>query len=365
MENQKARVYGSRLTSYIRPKVTLLSYPIDAVGTVVSMWIGSRHNEVIDPYILQDLYENDYGSVPSEYIDQVNKLKEMYPEDKDSSAKQIIEKLFNEVDRANLPPLDSIYFTFQIDDASVAFREQLVRSRLPQNFWTQTSRTADLTRMDVTMMESVSSAGPEAVDTYRSAVNKIRRTYDKLTDLGVPSEDIRLAPSSMTHRVYWMVPYRTLKSSLSKRLSWIAQSSLWVPIIQGIMTSIREIPSLEVFAKSLVGVPSDIVIRNGEIVSHRYDIENADRYYGRDPLPVDPLWLAYRATHNNEMLSYPELNDPYQYLVMKSAYSQLWSDEVLDILGWDRYDVMKLGNYDPVIPTEVIDKFRNEYGVDQ
>ena len=360
---EKARVYGQSLTDYIRPKVKLISYPLNAVGTVVSMWIGSRHNEVIPPDDLQNLYEWDFGPMPSEYTDQVKKLKEMYPEDKDLPAKDIIEKLFKEVDRANLPPLDAVYFTFEIDNASIAFREQLVRSRLPQNFWTQTSRTADLTKMDANMMESISAAGPRAEEIYRNAVNDIRYTYTTLIDMGVPSEDIRLMPSSMVHRIYWMVPYRTLKSSLSKRLSWIAQSSLWAPIIQGIMTSLRSIPSLEVFAKSLVGVPSDVVIRNGEIVSHRYDIENEDRYYGRDPLPVDPLWLAYRATKNNELLSYPDLKDPYQYLMMKYSYSQLWSDEVLDILGWDRNNVLKLGNYDPFIHAEVINKFKKDYEV--
>lgn len=360
----KARVYGQSLTDHIRPKVTLMSYPLNAVGTVVSMWIGSRHNETIDPKALQDVYEASISTDPSEY-DQavVDKLKDMYSEYEDLPAKEIIESLFNEVVRANLPPLDSVYFTFQIDDASVAFREQLVRSRLPQNFWTQTSRTADLITMDVTMMDSVSAAGPEAEEIYRNTVSDIRNTYRVLTGMGVPSEDIRLMPSSMTHRIYWMVEYRTLKSSLRKRLSWIAQSSLWNPVVQGIMTSIRSVPSLKIFAESMKGVPSDVVIRDGEIVAHRYDIENEDRYYGRDTLPVDPLWIVYRVTQKNEVLSYPELKDPYQYLVMKYTYSQLWDDEVLDILGWDRDNVLKLGNYDPFIPSDAIDKFRHNYGM--
>ena len=360
----KARVYGSKLTDHIRPKVTLMSYPLNAVGTVVSMWIGSRFNETVDPSDLQKLYECRNPRLLSDRVSTVGyKLKGMYPEYGDLSYRDTVIRLFEKVDRANLPPLDSVYFTFQIDDATVAFREQLVRSRLPQNFWTQTSRTADLTKMDVNMMGSVSEAGPEAEYLYKQTVDTIRDLYENLVKLGVPSEDIRLTPSSMTHRIYWMVPYRTLKSSLSKRLSWIAQSSLWAPIIHGIMTRIRSIPSLEVFAKSLIGVPSDVVIRNGEIVSHRYDIENEDRYYGRDPLPVDPLWLAYRVTQNNEDLTYPEPKSPYQYLMMKYSYSQLWSDEILDILGWDRNDPSVSGKYDPIIPEEVISKFKSDYRI--
>lgn len=356
---EKARVHGQSRTEYIRPKVTLVSYPVDAVGTVASMWIGSRYNKTFSAHDLQCIYNET--NLVNEAVVEV--LQEMYPEYSDLSGRDMITNIVHMVDNANLPPLDAIYFTFQIDDASVAFREQLVRSRLPQNFWTQTSRTADLTEMDVNMMESVSAAGSRAEEIYRNAVNDIRYTYQTLTDMGVPSEDIRLMPSNMVHRIYWMVPYRTLKSSLGKRLSWIAQSSLWTPVIHGIMTSIRSIPSLEVFAESLVGVPSDVVIRGREIVSHRYDIENEDRYYGRDPLPVDPLWLAYRITQHNEDLSYPEPNDPYQYLVMKYSYSQLWNDETLDILGWNRDDVLKQGNYDPFIPSDIIDRFKTDYGI--
>ena len=358
-----ARVHGESRTEYIKPEVTLLSYPLNAVGTVVSMWVGSRFNETIDPSDLQKLYECLNPRLLPDRVATVGyKLRGMYPEYSDISHHDMVSRLFEMVDNANLPPLDSIYFTFQIDDATVSFREQLVRSRLPQNFWTQTSRTADLTMMDVSMMESVSAAGPDAEDIYRSAVNKIRRSYEELIDMGVPSEDIRLMPSNMTHRIYWMVPYRTLKSVLSKRMSWIAQSGLWAPIIHDILVSIRSIPGLRVFSESL-GVPSDVLIKDGQVISHRYDIENEDRYYGRDPLPVDPLWLAYRVTHNNEALSYPEPKNPYQYLVMKYNFSHMWNDDVLDILGWDRNDVLKLGPYDPFIPTEVIDKFKKDYGM--
>ena len=357
-----ARVYGSSKTEYIEPKVSLLSYSTDPVGTVASMWIGSRHNKSLYAHDLQYIYDVcDTVNPENEMMDQlvISKLREMYPEYAELPGREIVARIVKMVDDANLPPLDAINFTFQIDDATVAFREQLVRSRLPQNFWTQTSRTADLTQMDVNMMESVSAAGPEAEDIYKSAVSKIRRTYEELIDLGVPSEDIRLMPSNMTHRIYWMVSYRTLKSSLSKRLSWIAQSGLWSPIILGIMKELRKVKQLEPFTNSL-STPSDIVIRNGEIISHRYDIENEDRYYGRDPLPVDPLWLAYRNTHG-DILSYPELRDPYQYLVMKRTYSQLWSDEILDILDWHRDDVLHLGNYDPFISSDIIHKYEIKY----
>ena len=340
------RVYGSSKTEYIRPTVRLMSYTNNPVGTVASMWIGSRHNETLYEYDLQYVYDMCDTMTPENVtMDRlvIDKLRNMYPEYSELTGREIVTRIVNMVDDANLPPLDAVNFTFQIDNATVAFREQLVRSRLPQNFWTQTSRTADLSVMDVCMLPSVSAAGPEAEDIFRSAVNKIRKTYEELEELGVPSEDIRLMPSSMTHRIYWMVPYRTLKSVIQKRLSWIAQAGLWAPIIEDILSELRLHKEIDVFTNSL-STPSDVVIRDGKIVSHRYDIENEDRFYGRDPLPVDPLWIAYRNSLG-ENLKYPDTNLE-RYNDLKKTYCKLWSDEILDILGWDR-EGEKVGKFDP------------------
>lgn len=330
-----ARIKGKSETREFVPKVKLVSATTDPIGTIVAMWIGSRYEDSLDAHKIEELY-NGTG------FDQetVNKLLEDYPElSKDGTDyKSVINNVASMVLKSGLPPLDSLIFNFEISDANVAFREQLVRGRQPQNFWMQTSRTADLTSMDVNMSSNIGYYGGEkAEEIYKDAVDNIRKTYETLVSLGVPTEDIRLIPQGMIHRIYWMVPYRTLKGALTKRLSWIAQASLWSSIIEGIQECIHEYSEL---LYDDLGTPADVKIKNGKIVDHTYDNENLDRYVGNDYQPCDPLWLAYRG------YKLPEDTNMEMYNRMKQYYIKLWSSEILDILGWDRSDPSKPGYFD-------------------
>lgn len=338
-----ARIKGNSITDNITPQVKLISMSENPVGSIVAMWIGSRYEKSVNPVIVQYLYDNI--PVQGDVIDFTKKyLCECYPEfsgDSKSDYHNVIEEVAKLVVKSNLPPLDAINFTFEINNASIAFREQIVRGRQPQNFWTQTSRTADLTSMDVNRLPSIDAYGEEAVKIYNDAVESIRKAYKYLSDLGVPSEDIRLIPQGMTHRIYWMVPFRTLVTALKKRTSWIAQSSLWTPIIEGIQNEINEKCS---FFSDIIGVPSDVSISEGKVVNHTYDNENYDRYYQHDPQPCDPLWLAY---HNFTM---PAHTDIKFYDRLKQSYIKIWNTDICNILGWDKNNPSKLGPYDrPVI----------------
>ena len=341
------RIKGNSRTREFIPEVSLVNRSTNPVGTLVSMWIGSRFNETISAAIIEELYSDRRDDkIHSEYMRSVypyeaRLLCEYYPEYSGNHGidyVNVIENVANMVIKSNLPPLDSINFTFMIDNANVAWREQLVRGRSPQNFWMQTSRTADLSCVNVNRLGSIKEyGGDKAVEIYDDAVQSIRNAYKMLMDLGVPAEDIRLIPQGMTHRVYWMVPYRTLVTTLSKRSGWIAQSTLWSPIVSGIMKLVRQVSPL---LSNFIGVPSEVKIADGKVVSHTYDNENEDRYYGRDPQPVDPLWLAYKG------LKLPSHTDMNMYRKMKSMYINIWNDEVCGILGWDKKDPDKDGYYD-------------------
>lgn len=334
-----ARIKGQSRTETIRPTVTLMSASSNPIGTIVAMWIGSRYKDALSASEIQELYD---GSIPpGGGVFTMTKLCEDYPEyagDFNDDYRSVIENVAKLVFKSNLPPLDALNFTFEINDANVAWREQLVRGRQPQNFWTQTSRTADLSTVDINMSENIEFyGGTEAVQLYKDTVDAVRNAYKLLSEMGVPTEDIRLIPQGMTHRVYWMVPYRTLKTAISKRMSWIAQASLWSPIIEDIQTIMFSECKL---MANILGTPADVQISNGKVVKHSYDNENEDRYYGRDPQPCDVLWLAYRG------YCMPEHTDIEFFDRMKSYYIKLWSEEVCEIVGWDKSNPTKIGPYD-------------------
>jgi hypothetical protein len=189
--------------------------------------------------------------------------------------------------------------------------------------------------MDVTESESIAS-NEYADDIYKTTIQIIRNAYDSLAKLGIPTEDIRLAPESRTHRVYWMISLRALKQILSKRVDWMAQSSLWSPIVDGV-TDIFIANGIE----DLLLIEPPIKIEDGKVVFHKYDNENEDRYYGRDPKPTDPLWLAYKG------YSMPKGTNKVFYQQMKNRFIKLWSQEICNVLSWDKSNPLKEGPYDP------------------
>jgi len=325
------RVKGSSRTEYIRPRVELLSHTENPIGTLFSLWHGSRFNEFVDSAQAQAIYEGKDSGL--EELKQY--IVSCYPEY--GTASRVVQEVARMNLLANVPSAESVTFNFAIHDCSVGLREQIVRSKL-SSYWTQTSRTADLRYMDIHMSNSIEEyGGQEAVDIYKHVAETIREGYRKLADLGVPLEEVRLAPEARVHRVMWMTDTRALMLVINKRLDWMAQTTLWTPIIEDMVQILRNIdPMLGDF----FGNPPGVKIQDGKVIHHAYDNENEDRYYGRDLQPVDPLWLAYKGIKPK-----PDTNFKL-YDQMKSYYIKLWSDEILEVLGWDRENPDKLGYYD-------------------
>ena len=342
--SQQQRIHQNSDTGFIRPVVKLVSMTENPVGTIFSLWYGSRHSNSVLASDIQELY--NHVNPQGRLRDVAQEICGAYPEHAGDNNDYInvITKIVKQVIGADLPPTESVTFTFEIDNASVAWREQLVRSKLA-SYWTQTSRTQDLSTMDVTMNDSVLLlGGQEAVDIYKDTVAQIREAYTKLSELGVPVEDIRLQPQGHTHRVYWMISLRALIKIINKRSDWIAQASLWTPIISGICAELRTENLMDI-VQDYIGKPFAHVNYEPDwdyyyIDDHMQTTENEDRYYGRDPLPCDPLWLAYKR------FSMPEGTNIEFYDYLKSMYLNIWSDEYLRVLGWDRKDINKIGPYD-------------------
>lgn len=328
------RVKGQSKTHRVDPHVILESYTRNPCGTLFSLWHGSRNNERIPAYKAQALYDGDVSDVELQ-----NYICECYPEhagENGDDYKNVIKQIAKMNLIANVPSAECVQFVFCIDNATVALRDQMVRSKLA-SYWTQTSRTADLRTMNVNMAQSVIDAGPEAVEIYTNVVDVIRRGISELADMGVPIEDIRLTPDSMTHRVYWMISARALLPILTKRTSWIAQATLWSSIVSQVAKLVSDVDPM---FKEFYGKVEGVEFGDGDVTFYKYINECDDRYEGRDPQPCDPLYLAHLGR------CMPEHTNIEFYDRMKRLYINLWNDDILSILGWDRSNPETIGYYD-------------------
>lgn len=346
------RMKQNSITTTIRPKVKIISKTEYPIGTLFCVWSGTRYSDIMAPKDIQYLYDYGYGKsneIIPKYKYIADTICEWYPEyagDDKRDYRSVILSIARKVIESNVPAGESVHINIQIDDANVAWREQLVRGRISQQFWTMSTRIMDMTTMDVNMNDSIRLiGGDKAVAKYEECVDFIRDTYKFLVEeCGVPMEDIRLQPQSHVHRVYWMVPLRTLVTILNKRCDWIAQASLWTPVVAGILKELRRLNLYELVAP-FVGKPMVEVAYEPDSGIHyvsKYimNADNEDRYSGRDPIPCDPLWLSYKG------FSMPEHTDIQFYDYLKSMYIQIWQDEYLEVLGWDREHPEKLGKYD-------------------
>lgn len=349
------RMVQHSYTGPIRPKVKIISKTENPIGTLFCVWSGTRYPDIMSPEDIQKLY--DRGPDDQHLLDILETICKWYPEYarttnnggityNNKDYRNVILSIARKVIESNVPAGESVHFNIQIDDANVAWREQLVRGRVSQQFWTMSTRIMDMTTMDVNMNDSVRIIGGEkAVEKYNECVDFIRETYRYLVDeCGVPMEDIRLQPQGHTHRVYWMVPLRTLVTILNKRCDWIAQASLWLPIVAGICQELRRLNLFEIISP-FVGKPMVEVSYHSDyekyyVSGYIMNADNEDRYSGRDKIPCDPLWLAYKG------YSMPAHTDIQFYDYLKSLYIQIWKDEYLAVLGWDRAHPEVLGPFD-------------------
>lgn len=344
------RMDGSKKTAEIRPVLKCISKPMHPMSLLASIWWGSRHKESYEPTVFGLIRHHEKSGTINEMSYReatIKDIKEAYPEyiseNSETPVSDIIRMLNKTIIDSDLPPLESINFVFEVDNATVAWRDQLVRCR-DAGYWVQTSRTMDLSTIDVNRAKSVELfGGQEAVKIYDETVSHIRSTYETLQKMGVPGEDIRLAPGAQTHRVYWFVNLRVLLRLIKKRADWIAQGSMWTPILKDIFQSLQgedEYEELFSMIKEIACKPA-VTVKDGKVIAHHYDIENMDRYTGKDPQPCDPLWIAYRG------YKMPEFTDKKYYQYLKEMYIGIWPKEYLDVLGWDANDPTVKGQYDP------------------
>lgn len=348
------KITQNKYTGVIRPELKIISYSTNPAGTLYTVWHGSRNNKSVDCRKIQEAYDylREFKTKDDVVLDGLAKMHFSRILDIDIEPENIVthNELANKVEnlikqslRANLPASECVYFTIQVDNANVAWREQLVRSKFASYFM-QTSRIYNMESMDVAMNESIEVlGGDKAVEVYKNTVDTIRNAYELLKELGVPQEDIRLQPQMFIHRVYWMVSLRTLVTVMSHRSDWIAQTTLWSPIIADLCKELRRIGLWDIVSE-FIGHPPVVVNKvDGQYkVTKYYNLaDNEARFRGDDPAIPDPLWLAYTG---NKM---PDFVSKKYYYYLKSLFINIWDDKYLDVLGWNRDHPEILGYYDP------------------
>lgn len=344
-----ARISGNSITKEFVPETHLLSMTRNPIGTIFSVWHMSRHKDEVDPNTIERLYLNDDPENYNRelYCELCDYLQSCYPEYCSGSMddyKSVIREVVKLAIKCDVPASEFVSVELYTNDASVAWREQMVRNRRIHT-WLQTSRTADMEHYDCLRLDSIERfGGEEAVKIYNNAVQTIRDAYTALIAMGVPSEDIRLQTQGHIHRCMWGMDLRNLIKLVGKRSSWIAQSSLWGPINADVISILRNAFGSDII-DDFVGVCEDIKYHkdeNGNVIldDYKYINENDDRYYGRDYQPCDVLYLAFTKK------CMPEHTDIKFFNYMKNMYIKIWNDDILSILGWDRNDPNKIGPYD-------------------
>lgn len=113
--------------------------------------------------------------------------------------------------------LESVSYTFGINNISRATTHQLVRTRVGAGFSQQSFRFDRISNFNVRMPDSICHS-PYNLDFLRQ-VEEARKIYDKLVEKDVPYEDARaVCPIATTTHIIATYNYRALRDLCAQRL---------------------------------------------------------------------------------------------------------------------------------------------------
>jgi thymidylate synthase ThyX len=210
------------------------------------------------------------------------------------------------------PILESIHFTFLLENIPISLREQIVRHRvghkfgdrtgidiIPElssaGFFSQSSRTMDLsTFADEGRYYIPEELDDEIADTkisprqiFKNAVVSSGEVYKRLTRRGVAPEIARqVMPLCATHRITWTVNLQALLGLISKRSCWLAQLGMWKWILKDMVQAVGESCG-EIVTQALLPP----CIKDSRFADCPYKIDNQTRLNTGDVGVPCPLYL--------------------------------------------------------------------------
>lgn len=263
------------------PKVTLVSWTQDPIGTIYKLWEASKSNR---PYreIEKELAEAD-----------------------NNPAIETVRSIFEKVVDSKIPVAENIDFIFLLENVSISFREQMVRHRIgvkvgdrigvdivpdlaDSTWWSQSMRILDMGDFAANgrfhQPEGISEL---AAKRFRTAMRAAEDGYNDLLELGVSMEKAReVIPLAATHRISWKLNLSALQHIVGKRGCWILQGDLWEPVIRGMVEELAT--KVDPYFRTLIAPPC---VKNGKFVSCSFKLDNERRVSGEDSIPPCALYL--------------------------------------------------------------------------
>ncbi len=322
-------------------KVTLVpgSFTDDPVKAIWFMWEQSRCDDSIE--VMEDRYAflEDEGYIIDATDDE---KKELVEHAKINHIKLPVDGMrpderFKLLLQMDVPVMETLKYSFMLENIPVSFREQLVRHRIgakvgPNNYvddepgipevtyWSQTSRVRDLQNFvqngnfftpELDKKEKkpikVSEDGPGPIEqlldpgftdeeVFLYGLRAVQWSYRELRAREYPPEIAReVLPSCTTHRITWTVNMKSLKHVFGHRTCWIAQAGYWHPIIQGVLRELTE--KVNPVFRTLANPPC-IDKLTGKYKECIFQHENKHRMPGgNDPGIPCSLWIGQETNH--------------------------------------------------------------------
>ena len=265
------------------PKVTLVSWTKDPIETIFRVWQIAKSEESwsqIEPKIV------GYKVGDPKYRD-------------------LVEKIFTDVVAMAIPVSEFIDFVFSFENVTIAWREQLVRHRT-NAYWIQSGRISDNSKFytegrfhnpfpneDGKTSKPIivyDDRGRETIINYsdkHGLFNIImlleQEAFKALKEMGAKDEDAReILGNGIHHRLSMKISLRHLIDMCKHRTCWIAQGHWGAIVTQMIDELVTKVHPIF----RMLGKPP--CSGSGKCA---YNAICQDRYDGKDPLPVCPLWL--------------------------------------------------------------------------
>jgi len=281
----------------MHPTVKLVSYTPNPIETIFATEKYAKTNTaesfLIDPKVISTIRNSVKCRIPEEMIKESTKVSEASIENVLGAGSyedyvRLVEEWAVKVVSMAIPVSEMVQFVFQFDNVSIAWREQIVRHRT-NAYWIQSGRITDYSKIYEYQMYNVPDSikdNPTLSEKWHDHWKSTQQFYIEMKNSGVLDQDAReIVGNGALHRMTMGINLRNLIHLAKHRTCWIAQDH-WVEIIRQMVEELRKVDPL----LGIIGHPP--CFKNGKFSACQYEGMSQERYDGKDPLPVCPMWYG-------------------------------------------------------------------------